>query len=124
MQAQGIEMTYKVNEQWVPLHPYTDKSQVLDWNMGEAYGPYILTLKASDWQDLQQIISLPDMIDTDQPICNKVLSGTLEEQIAQSDSYNLIDGRFGVQSLNGEVKFLCTKKSPTIDIQVQLFWVR
>lgn len=120
----GFEMTYKGNGVNVPLHPTTNIDQVLGWNIGEVYGPYVLTLSASAWSNNQQTVAVDGVTVNDKVKCIKVLTGTQVEMAAQDAAYNLLDPQIGIESLNNQIKFTCTNKVPEIDIQVQIAWTR
>lgn len=119
---QGFVMTIKATDgTLVPLYPQTTVSQVIDWDVGEVYGPYTLTLSASGWVENQQTVALDGISSENIPICVKVLSGSAEEMIAQDQAYGLLDPLTGIESLQNEVKFTCTS-TPTVDFQVQVSW--
>ena len=119
---QGFVMTIKAQDgTLVPLYPTTTIGQVIDWNVGRVYGPYTLTIPASDWVENKQTIALEGITTEDIPSCVKVLSGTPEEMIAQDKAYGLLDSLIGIESLQNEVKFTCMS-TPTIDLQVQVSW--
>lgn len=120
----GFEMTYKGNGVNVPLHPITNIDQVLGWNIGDVYGPYVLTLSSNAWLNKQQIIMVNGVTVDDKVKCVKVLTGNQEEMTAQDAAYNLLDPQIGIESLNNQIKFTCTNKVPEIDIQVQIAWTR
>ena len=111
------------NNQYVTLNPRTIKDQVIDFQLGKAFGPYILTLTQAGWQNNQQALDLAEIIDTDIPIVIKVLEGTSEEMNNQNAAYNLLTPNTGVESLNGQIKFTCTSV-PTVDFKVQVEWTR
>lgn len=120
----GFEMTYKGNGVNVPLHPTTIIDQVLGWNIGDVYGPYILTLSASAWSNNQQTVTVDGVTVDDRVKCVKVLTGTKTEMEAQDIAYNLLDPQVGIESLNNQIKFTCTNSVPSIDIQVQVMWTK
>ena len=111
----GFELNIKANNgTYVPLSPNTIKSQIIDWSMGELYGPIQVTLPASGWQNLP----------TDIPFCVKVLSGTVDEMKVQDAAYSLLDPRVGIESLRNQCRFTCTSSAPTVDLTVQIHWTR
>lgn len=120
----GFEMTYKGNGVNVPLHPTTNIDQVLGWNIGEVYGPYVLTLSASAWLNKQQIVTVNGVTADDKVKCVKVLTGNQEEMVAQNTAYSLLDSQVGIESLNNQIRFTCTDNVPNIDIQVQVAWMK
>lgn len=120
----GFEMTYKGNGVNVPLHPTTNIDQVLGWNIGEVYGPYVLTLSASAWLNKQQTVTVNGVTVDDKVKCVKVLTGNQEEMVAQNTAYSLLDSQVGIESLNNQIRFTCTDNVPNIDIQVQVAWTR
>ena len=120
----GFEMTYKGNGVNVPLHPTTNIDQVLGWNIGEVYGPYVLTLSASTWSNNQQTVAVDGVTVDDRVKCVKVLTGTETQMKAQDVAYNLLDPQVGIESLNNQIRFTCTDNVPNIDIQVQVAWTR
>ena len=118
----GFELTYKGNEMNIPLYPTTVVDQVLGWNIGKVYGPYVLTLKSTDWLNKQQIIALEGVTVNDKVKCVKVLNGTQTVMQEQNTAYNLLDPQIGIESLNNQIRFTCTDTVPNIDIQVQVSW--
>ena len=120
----GFELTYKTASSNVALYPRTIKSQVLGWNVGEVFGPYVLTLPQNQWSQGSLTLSLADVTETDRVKCIKMLSGTPEELMAQDRAFNLIDSLTGIESKNGQIKFTCTNAVPTVDLQVQVSWTR
>ena len=120
----GVTMSFKNNEgDYISLHPKTVKEQILDWNVGEVFGPYSFTLTANGWVDNLQTVELEGITENDIPYCLKILSGTQEEMIAQDQAYSLLDPITGIESLNNQVRFK-VKSVPTIDFQVQISWTR
>lgn len=120
----GFELTYKTASSNVALYPRTIKSQVLGWNVGEVFGPYVLTLPQDQWAQGSLTLSLADVTETDRVKCIKMLSGTSEEMMAQDKSFSLIDPLIGIESQDGQIKFTCTNAVPTVDLQVQVSWTR
>lgn len=120
----GFELTYKGNGVNVPLHPTTIIDQVLGWNIGDVYGPYVLTLSASAWLNNQQTVAVDGVTVDDRVKCVKVLTGNQEEMEAQDAAYALLDYRVGIESLNNQIRFTCTDAVPNIDIQVQVAWTK
>lgn len=115
-------MTIKANDgTLVPLYPNTTLGQIIDFNVGEVYGPYLLTLSASNWENNQQTLTLEGISSENIPYCTKVLTGTEEEMIAQDQAYALLDPLIGVESLQNAIRFTCTS-TPTVDFQVQISW--
>ena len=119
----GFTLNYKGQVGWIPLYPNTIQSQVIDWKLGESYGPYELTLPASGWQNNQQTLTLDGVSSEDILYCVKVLNGTQEQMIAQDQAYSLLAPYVGIESLNNQVKFTCTS-TPTVDFTVQISWFR
>ena len=118
----GFVMTIKANDgTLVPLYPNTTLGQIIDFNVGEVYGPYLLTLSASNWENNQQTLTLEGISSENIPYCTKVLTGTEEEMIAQDQAYALLDPLIGVESLQNAIRFTCTS-TPTVDFQVQISW--
>lgn len=120
----GFEMTYKGNGVNVPLHPTTNIDQVLGWNIGDVYGPYVLTLSASAWSNKQQTVAVDGVTVDDRVKCVKMLIGNQEEMEAQDAAYALLDYKVGIESLNNQIRFTCTDAVPNIDIQVQVSWTK
>lgn len=120
----GFELTYKTASSNVALYPRTIKSQVLGWNAGEVFGPYVLTLPQDQWAQGSLTLSLADVTETDRVKCIKMLSRIPEEMMAQDRAFNLIDPLIGIESKNGQIKFTCTNAVPTVDLQVQVSWTR
>ena len=120
----AFELNIKANNgTYVPLSPNTIKSQIIDWSMGELYGPIQVTLPASGWQNLQQTVTVEGTQSTDIPFCIKVLSGTVDEMKAQDTAYSLLDPRRGIESLNNQIRFTAVS-TPVTDFQVQIHWFR
>ena len=120
----GFVMTIKATDgTLVPLYPQTIKDQVVGWNIGEVFGPYQLTLLASEWNNNQQLISLDGVTPNDILICNQILSGTQEEMINQKKSYELLDSLIGIESLQNQIKFTCVA-TPVTDFSVAIHWTR
>lgn len=117
---QGFEMNYKNPSGYVKLYPNTTTEQVMGYNLGEVFGPYELTLESTGWSGNSQIVSLAGVMDTDYVSCVKILSGTAQNMKNQDDAYALLSN---VQSLNNSIKFTCTE-IPTVDLTVQVSWVR
>lgn len=124
--AKGIEINYKNANGNVPLHPQTSIEQVLNWGAGETYGPFRINIPANSWDKAtkQATFDLAEITSNDIPYCNKILTGTKDQKIAQDKAYSLIDPLIGVESLDGQVRFTCTKEVPTVDITVQIEWER
>ena len=120
----GFAMTIQAtNGTLVPLYPKTNKDQVLGWNAGEVFGPYQFTLSANDWSNNQQTVTLDGVTANDIVTCNKVLSGTQAEMIAQDEAYALLNILIGVESLQNQIRFTCTS-TPTVDFTVSVSWTR
>ena len=120
----GFVMTTKATDgTLVPLYPKTIIDQVIDWEAGELYGPYQLTLLANSWANNQQTLTLDGISPTDIPLCVKILNGTTEQMIAQDEAYSLLDAKKGIESLQNQVRFTCTS-TPTVDFTVQVSWTR
>lgn len=121
---QGFVMTIKATDgTLVSLYPTTIISQVLDWDVGEVYGPYVLDLPTTGWSNNQQTVTLTGISPDDIPICVKVLSGTDAQMEAQDTAYGLLDSLTGVESGSNQVTFTCTA-TPQVDFQVQISWTR
>lgn len=117
-------MTIKANDgTLVPLYPTTTSSQVLNWSVGEVYGPYQITLSASEWSNNQQTAVIEGIEPTDIPYCVKVLDGTDAEMEAQDQAYSLLLPLTGVESQANQVVFTCSS-TPTVDFTVQISWTR
>lgn len=120
----GFTMTIKANDgTLVPLYPNTTQSQVLGWDIGEVYGPYILTLYASNWVNNRQTVSLTGVSSSDIVDCTKILMGTAEQMKAQNQAFSLIEPSTGVSSGQDSITFICTS-TPTVDFQVQINWTK
>lgn len=120
----GFVMTIKATDgTLVPLYPQTTKDQVVGWNAGEVFGPYQFTLLASGWSNNQQTVNLDGVTADDIVICNKVLSGTQAEMIAQDEAYALLNILTGVESLQNQIRFTCDS-TPTVDFTVSVSWTR
>lgn len=120
----GFVMTIKATDgTLVSLYPQTTKDQVVDWNAGEVFGPYQFTLPANEWNNNQQTVTLDGVTADDIVICNKVLSGTQAEMIAQDEAYALLNILTGVESLQNQIRFTCDS-TPTVDFIVSISWTR
>lgn len=120
----GYEMTYKGATHNIPLYPSTTKKQIIDWDIGEIYGPFILELPVSGWSNKQQIVPLNGVTVNDKVRCVKMLVGTEEQMKAQDFAYGLLDPKIGIESFNNQIKFTCTNEVPNVDIQVQVMWTK
>lgn len=127
MANKNIAIKYKTPTGYTEVAIGTNASQVqgLD-EKGVAFGPYQISLPASGWnkETRKQKVLLSEVIDTDIVYCVKVLTGTKENMLKQQEAYNLLDATKGVNSLNGELEFYCTKNIPTVDLKIQVEWVR
>ena len=118
-----IMTTKSTNGNLIPLYPTTTKEQVLGWDIGEAYGPYIFYL--NQWTGKQCTLPLTGLTSNDIVKCVKILYGTKEEMILQDQAYSLLDPIIGVESLNNEIRFTCTNETPqNIVLKVQVSWTR
>lgn len=119
----GFVLSIKAEDNgYTPLYPETTKDQVIGWNIGEVYGPYSLTLSASNWVNKQQIVNLNGVTSNTIVFCTNVLSGDQSNMINQENAYALLDPKYGIESLNNQLKFTCTNAVPEIDINVQVWW--
>ena len=120
----GFELQIKNNaNNYITLYPRTSKMQVVGWNVGEISDKYILELKADSWNNTKrtkQIVDLQGVSSTDKVYCLVILSGTKEQMTIQRDNYGLIKS---VNSLSNQLEFECTK-TPTVDLQVQVWWTK
>lgn len=113
------------NQQYVPIYLQSTSSQVLDWNIGEVYGPYSFVLPATNWTSANsQAITLNGVTSNDVLNCINVLTGTQSQMQQQVEAYKLLDPNTGIQSSNNQIIFTCTNQSPTVDLQVQVWWTR
>lgn len=120
----GFVMTTKANDgTLIPLYPNTLPSQVIDWNVGEVFGPYQITLSANSWENNQQTVTINGIESTDIPYCVKVLTGTQAEMQAQDKAYSLLLPLTGIESLTNQIIFTCSA-TPQVDFQVQISWTR
>ena len=121
---QGFTMSIKANNgNIIPLYPMTTPEQIINWNVGEVYGPYTITLPVNEWVENKQVQAMTGIFKSDIPFCTKVLSGTQEEMIEQDKAYSLLNNLIGIESGNNEVIFTCNQ-TPSIDFQVQISWTR
>lgn len=119
---QGFTLSYKGQNGYIPLYPNTTTDQVIDWDLGNYYGPIQITLLASNWSNNQQTIAVNGITSNDILNCIKVLSGTEAEMKDQDEAYSLLDPYIGIKSLENEIRFTCTSSSPTVDLTVQIDW--
>lgn len=120
---EGFSFEYKGPNGHFPMHPQTTKEQVIDWELGGAYGPYQVSLPANGWVGLQQTVALNGVTSTDVVECVNILSGTLENMQAQAEAYRLIDPNVGVNSGENLLTFTCTSQVPTVDLTIQVSWI-
>lgn len=119
----GFTLSIKAEDgNYTPLYPETIKDQVIGWNIGEIYGPYNLTLPSANWANKQQLINLNGVTTNTIVFCSNILSGDQSNMINQDYAYTLLNPKYGLQSLNNQLKFTCTNEVPTIDINVQVWW--
>ena len=120
----GFELQIKNNaNNYITLYPRTSKMQVVGWNVGEISDKYTLELKADSWNNTKrtkQVVDLQGVSSTDKVYCLVILSGTKEQMMTQRDNYGLIKS---VNSLSNQLEFECTK-TPTVDLQVQVWWTK
>ena len=117
----GFTMQLKTNSgEYIALYPKTSKSQVVDWNIGNIRGPYIIELKASDWVNNKQIVDLDGLSANDRVYCVKVLEGTRLEMEKQNKAYSALLVN-GVTSLNNQIKFQSSEEI-TVDLKIQVWW--
>ena len=120
----GFELQIKNNaNNYITLYPRTSKMQVVGWNVGEISDKYTLELKADSWNNTKrtkQVVDLQGVSSTDKVYCLVILSGTKEQMTTQRDNYGLIKS---VNSLSNQLEFECTK-TPTVDLQVQVWWTK
>lgn len=120
---QGFTLSYKGQNGYIPLYPNTTTDQVIDWNLGNCYGPIQITLLSGNWSNNQQTIAVNGITPDDILNCIKVLSGTESEMEEQDRAYSLLDPYIGIESLENAIRFTCTESSPKIDLTVQIDWV-
>lgn len=118
----GFTLSYKGQNGYIPLYPKTISSQVIDWNLGNFYGPIQVTLSSNNWVNNTQTVVVNGVTPDDIIYCVKVLSGTEAQMKAQDEAYGLLDPYIGIESLENAVKFTCTESSPTVDLTVQIEW--
>ena len=120
----GFELQIKNNaNNYITLYPRTSKMQVVGWNVGEISDKYTLELKADSWNNTKrtkQVVDLQGVSSTDKVYCLVILSGTKEQMMTQRDNYGLIKS---INSLSNQLEFECTK-TPTVDLQVQVWWTK
>ena len=119
---QGFTLSYKGQNGYIPIYPNTTTDQVIDWDLGNYYGPIQITLLATNWSNNQQTIAVNGVTPNDILNCTKVLSGTQVEMQAQDEAYSLLDPYVGIESLENAIRFTCTSSSPTVDLTVQIDW--
>ena len=121
---EAFVFSFKGQNGYIPIYPNTPKAKVKDWTMGEVYGPFQVSLPASGWDDNSQTVALNGVTDTDVVYCVNILSGTQEEMQEQMRGYLCLDPQIGVQSQANSLVFTCTNKVPTVDLVIQVEWVR
>ena len=121
---EAFVFSFKGQNGYIPIYPNTSKAKVKDWTMGEVYGPFQVSLPATGWDDNSQTVALNGVTDTDVVYCVNILSGTQEEMQEQVRDYLYLDPQIGVQSQANSLVFTCTNKVPTVDLVIQVEWVR
>ena len=120
----GATFSIKNNQDnYISLYPQTTMEQVIDFKLGEAYGPYVFELLSTGWVNNQQTFALNGITADDVPKCVKILEGTVEEMQAQQEAYNLLNPLTGVESLENQIRFTVTSV-PTTTFKVQITWFR
>lgn len=119
----GVTISYKNNNGIISLYPKTPSRQIMDMELGTAYGPYTIVLEASKWVNNQQTVALNGITENDILFVVKSLNGTVDEMRKQKEAYNLLASD-GVESINNAIIFTCDKGTPTVDITVQVSWNR
>lgn len=116
---QGFTMEIKNNDgNYISLYPNTIQQQVNDWGIGEIFGPYTLILPFNGWSNNEITIDFQEMNTGIVLSCVKVLSGTQELMQQQDQAYSFLTS---IESLDGAVLFKCSQ-TPSIDLQVQIWW--
>lgn len=122
--SKAFTMKIKANDgTYNTLFPESVRRQVIDWGLGEIYGPYVFVLRADSWSNNTQTVQVPYILPSDYPICMKVLKGSLEEMKKQNDAYALLTSNGGIQSREDSIVFTCSSE-PEIDFEVQVWWSR
>lgn len=119
---EGFTLSYLGQNGYIPLYSKTTTNQVIDWNLGTAYGPIQIILSASNWVNNIQTVVVDGVTPNDIIYCVKVLTGTESEMLEQDAAYSLLDPVVGIESLENSIKFTCTDTSPTVDLTVQVSW--
>lgn len=122
MANKGFTMKVKTANGYVSLYPQTLLDKIDDLNIGSVY-KQIVTLPVNNWQDLQQTVEVADILESDVPMVNKILEGTVEQMRLQENAFNTLDPIVGVYSFDGKVRFTC-KILPQVDFKVQIYWTR
>ena len=110
-------------DSYTPLYPTLPRSQVIGWDAGEIFGPYVLELKATDWVNKTQTLPLDGISSQDVPQCVKILEGTEEQMLAQREAYKKLNPRKGIQSLSNQIMFTCDEV-PKANFKVQVWWTK
>lgn len=81
-----------------------------------------VSVPASGWKEsgvggYTQGITVADILATDTPHYGAVLSGTIENQLAQKEAFALVDD---LDTANNVVTLTCLEDKPTIDLTIQL----
>lgn len=81
-----------------------------------------VSVPASGWKEsgvggYTQGITVADILATDTPHYGAVLSGTIEDMIAQKEAFALIDD---LDTANSVITLTCLEDKPTIDLTIQL----
>lgn len=122
MANKGFTMKVKTANGYVSLYPQTLSKKIDGLNIGSVY-KQIVILPANGWQNLQQTVEVADILESDVPMVNKILEGTIEQMRLQENAFNTLDPIVGVYSFDGKVKFTC-KILPQVDFKVQIYWTR
>lgn len=118
-----VMTTKSKNGNLIPLYPTTIKEQVLGWDVGEVYGPYIVYI--GEWEGKQYTVPLNGLTSNDIVKCVNILYGDEDSMRLEDQAYSLLDPIIGVESLNNEIRFTCTNETPqNIALRVQISWTR
>lgn len=118
------------NGNLVRLNPRTTVDQVVNPKMGQVFGPFMILLSAGDWNPTtkQCVKNVSGILNTDIPFVSCAyntgrLTGSNDLQDIR-EAFNLLDPKWGVESLNGQIRLTCMTEVPKINFWISVYWTR
>lgn len=119
------------NGNLVRLNPRTTVDQVVNPKIGQVFGPFVILLRASDWNPTtkQCLMDFSSVLNTDIPFvsCAYNIGGEFAGSNDLQDireAFNLLDPKWGVEALNGQIRLTCMTEVPKIDFCISVYWTR